>query len=212
MIVGAGGHGSVVADAARCAGLWSAISFYDDRWPTLRTHAGCEVVGDMSQLHTELSLASHPGREVVVAVGDNGVRMELSRRFAAAGATLATVVHPSAVVSASSTLGAGSVVFARAVINPGCVVGVSCIVTTGAVIDHDTVLAEGVHICPGAVLAGNVTVGERSWVGIGSSVIQGLYIGERAVIGAGSAVIRNVDPGTTVAGNPARRIQHVSQP
>jgi sugar O-acyltransferase (sialic acid O-acetyltransferase NeuD family) len=210
VIIGAGGHASVVADAAQCAHEWRHISFFDDRWPALATHAGLEVVGNLDALRERLSLGWPGDTELVVAVGDNTARMRLSMEFSSAGARLATVVHPSAVVSASATLGAGTVVFARAVVNPACVIGKSCIVNTGAVVDHNANIGDGVHICPGVALAGNVSVGELTWVGIGSCVIQGVRIGARATVGAGAAVIRNVEAGATVVGNPARKIRSVS--
>lgn len=205
-IVGAGGHGSVVADAARCAAEWSCIEFFDERWPVLLTHAGHPVAGDLHRLRGMTESVWPVDVELVVAIGDNSKRLAMTREFAAAGAHLATVIHPSAVVSASADVGAGSVVFARAVINPGSVVGMACIVNTGALVDHDARIAEGVHVCPGVALAGNVTIGAGAWVGIGACVIQGLKIGEHATVGAGSVVIRDVAPATIVAGNPARKI------
>ena len=209
LIIGAGGHGSVVADAARCTGEWSQIEFFDERWPTLLEHAGHRVAGDLHQLRSRAASVWPGDVELVVAIGDNSKRLALTREFVAGGAHLATVVHPSAVVSASAEIGAGTVVFARAVVNPGCVIGVACIVNTGALVDHDVRLAEGVHVCPGVALAGNVTIGAGAWIGIGSCVMQGVKIGERATVGAGSVVIRDVAPAITVAGNPARKIRDV---
>lgn len=209
-IIGAGGHGCVVADAARCAGDWSRIEFIDERWPCLLEHAGCPVAGDLEHLRRTIASAGPRVVELVVAIGDNPTRLALTREFAGVGITLATVVHPSAVVSASATIGGGSVVLARAVVNPGSVIGTACIVNTGALVDHDARIADGVHVSPGAALAGNVTIGEGAWVGIGSCVIQGVKIGNRAMVGAGSVVIRDVAPATVVAGCPARKIRDVA--
>jgi len=206
-IVGAGGHGAVVADAARAAGHWHEIAFFDDRWPVQTQARGLAILGDVAALRERLLGAAADSAEVVVAVGDNARRLELSQALVAAGARLATVIHPFSAMSPSATLGAGTVVLAGTALNAGARVGVACIVNTRASIDHDCVLGDGVHICPGVSLAGNVTVSDLAWLGIGSSVIQGITIGHAATVGAGAAVVRDVKPMRTVAGCPAREIK-----
>ena len=86
------------------------------------------------------------------------------------------------------------------------------IVNTNATVDHDCVLSDGVHVAPGAVLAGAVSVGCGSLIGIGARVLPGVEIGERATVGAGAVVITTVEPGTTVAGVPARVIDGEAGP
>jgi sugar O-acyltransferase (sialic acid O-acetyltransferase NeuD family) len=204
-IVGAGGHGIVVADAASAAGRWSAIEFYDDS-----RAAGSELHGHPVRGNLEALLArACAGRtEAVVAIGNNARRLSLSRELAGAGVVLATVMHPAATISPRAQVGAGSVVFAGAVINIAARLGLATIINTGATVDHDCVLGDGVHICPGVHLAGNVTVGEQVWIGIGACVTQGMRIDARAMVGAGAVVIRDVEAGTTVIGNPARVLRH----
>jgi sugar O-acyltransferase (sialic acid O-acetyltransferase NeuD family) len=195
----------VVVDAAQLAGKWSHFVFYDDRWPMRRGCAGFDIGGNSDAIREQLSAGWPAETELIVAIGENVVRMMRSREFSNAGARLATVVHPSAVVSQSARLGPGTVVLAHAVINPSAAIGASCIVNTGAVIDHGVTIGDGVHLCPGVAIAGDVSVGDMAFVGIGSCVIQGIQIGSRAIIGAGSVVIRDVEPGSVVVGNPARR-------
>ena len=209
-IVGAGGHGAVVADAARAAGHWQTIEFFDDRWPTQRQARGLDIAGDVAELRRRLGDTLGTAVEVVVAVGDNAVRLELSRTLASAGARLATVIHPFSALSPSASLGAGSVVLAGAVLNAGAHLGSACIVNTRASIDHDCAVGDGVHICPGVTLAGNVSVHDLAWLGVGSCAIQGVTIGHSAVVGAGAVVVGPVKPMTTVVGSPAREIKRVS--
>lgn len=207
-IVGAGGHGVVVADAAQASGRWSAIGFFDDRWPATASVGAWPVRGTVATLRDRI--AGRDDVHVVVAIGDNRRRLELGRELAGAGARLATVIHPFTAISASAEIGPGTVVMAGAVVNPRARVGEAVILNTRTSVDHDCVVGDGVHLCPGSTLAGNVTVRERAWVGIGSSVIQGVTIGAASLVGAGSAVIRDVCEGTTVAGCPAREIQRDS--
>lgn len=209
-IIGAGGHGVVVADAAQASGRWSSISFRDDRWPDLAQVLEWPVLGTVSALRERLQAAPGEAIEVIVAIGDNRRRLVIGRELASLGARWATVVHPAAVVSPSASLGPGCVVLAGAVINPRCRLGEAAIVNTRASVDHDADIGNGVHLCPGSTLAGQVTVGDVAWIGIGASVIQGLRIGKGAVVGAGAAVIRDVSDGSRVAGCPAREIRRES--
>lgn len=199
-ILGAGGHGKVVADAAQAGGQWREVVFFDQDWPG-QTHNGpWEVVGDEAQLLDRV-------REfdgVAVAIGANDVRLACARRLRAAGATLATVIHPAAVVSQHASVGAGTVIFATAVVNPGASIGKACIINTAATVDHDCNLADGVHISPGAHLGGGVQVGAASWIGIGASIRQYLQLGANTIVGAGAAVVRSFPGDVTLVGVPAR--------
>jgi len=200
LVVGAGGHGKVVADTAMEMGCWSRIGFVDDRGGYLQQVAGVQVVGclaDLKSLRSEWSAA-------VVAIGDARQRLGILEGIRDLKFELPVIAHPSAVVSRLATVGAGTVIFAQAAINAGASVGAGCIVNTGATVDHDCQLGDGVHVCPGVNLAGNVRVGARSWIGIGSAVRQGISIGWGVMVGAGSVVIQDVPDAVTVYGVPAR--------
>lgn len=199
VIFGAGGHGRVVASAARAAG-WNSIGFIDPQWPHLRETGDWPVEGNGEDL------AVIAGRAVIVAIGDNERRLALVDMLAAAGLEIATVIHPTAWVCPGVAIGAGTAICAQAAVNHGASLGRGVIVNTGAVVEHDCRLADGVHVSPGAILAGGVGAGRCAWIGAGASVRPGTLIGERAVIGAGAAVVSDVPPGTTYAGVPARAL------
>lgn len=200
VIVGAGGHGKVVADSASSQGRWSSVSFVDDRPGARQDVLGLSIVGTTA----DISRLVDGNTEIVVAIGDGKRRLELLLDYHRLGYPVVTVTHPAATVSRFSEVGAGSVIFAGAVIQPGAVLGLGCIVSTGATVDHDCSLGNVVHVCPGAHLAGNVVVGTGSWLGVGSAVRHGIRIGEWAMIGAGAAVVAHVPDGTTAMGVPAR--------
>lgn len=200
-LLGASGHGKVVAEAALASG-WESVVFFDDAWPITQSNGNWPVVGDTNALLSRLK--EFDG--VVVTIGHCATRLIKYQQLHQAGARMASVVHPKAFVGRGVEIGAGSVLMAGAIINIDSTVGDACIINTGATVDHDTYLADGVHICPGAHLAGDVRVGEGSWVGIGAVVRQSLSIGAGVTVGAGAVVVASLADGITVVGNPAKAV------
>ena len=198
-LLGASGHGKVVADAALAAG-WQSVVFFDDAWPGLSVNGHWPVAGDTAALLARLQ--EFDG--VLVAIGHGATRWQKQQALQVAGARLVSVLHPHACVSRLATLGVGSVVMAGAVVNLDAVLGEACIINTGATVDHDCRLGHAVHASPGAHLSGNVTVGDCSCVGVGAIVRQGIRIGADVMVGAGAVVVKSVANGQTVVGNPAR--------
>lgn len=200
LIAGAGGHGCVVADAAEMTGHWQGIAFLDDRFPELRGVAHWPVIGRLSDANS----LQGEYEDIVVAIGDNHVRLECLERCEKEGFSRPVIVHPRASVSSHATLLDGTVVFAQAAVNFGARIGLGCIVNTGAVIEHDCRIEQGTHICPGVRLAGGVSVGAYSWLGIGAVVKEGVVIGSNVVVGAGAVVVNDLQDGVTAVGVPAR--------
>lgn len=205
LIVGAGGHGKVVADAALAGGDWSEVAFLDDLYPQLDGVVGCPIIGRVEDAPAHLPHYA----QTIVAIGGNAERIDCLDWFEALGFEVVSVLHPTATLSGSACVGRGGLLAAGSVVNPDSSLGRGCIINTVASIDHDCVVGEGVHVSPGAHLAGGVRVGARSWIGIGANVIQGIRIGEDSTVGAGAMVHRDVLPGVTVVGVPASVVQGV---
>jgi sugar O-acyltransferase (sialic acid O-acetyltransferase NeuD family) len=143
------------------------------------------------------------GNLVALGIGDNRARLAASRRLSPEVSP--PLVHPTALVPTGNVaIGPGSVVLPRVVVHPQTRIGQACILNTGAIVEHDCTLADGVHISPGAILTGGVDVGELAWIGAGAVVLPGRRIAAGAIVGAGAVVTRDVGPGVTVVGNPAR--------
>jgi sugar O-acyltransferase (sialic acid O-acetyltransferase NeuD family) len=198
LIIGAGGHGKVVADTALLLG-WQSVAFVDDRKESVGP-LGLPVVGALRDLAVQRQSYPH----AIVAIGDANLRLELTDRCARLGFKVVSIVHPKAYVSRFASLGEGSAAFAQSAVNAGATLGVACIINTGATVDHDCLIGDGVHICPGAHLAGDVRVGDRSWIGISATIRQGINIGRAATVGAGSVVVSDVADESTVLGMPAK--------
>ncbi|QIA64424.1 acetyltransferase [Vibrio astriarenae] len=200
-ILGASGHGKVIAEIAELNGF-NQITFFDDRWPELTSIEHWPVLGDSRTL-----LASAAQYDLcVVAIGNNKVRLEKFQRLKEVSATLSVLRHPSAVISQYAQIHAGTVIMAQAVVNSFCHIDEACIINTSATVDHDCKLGKGVHVSPGANLAGAVEVGENTWIGVGSQVKQQVSIGRDVVVGAGSTVVKDVLDSKIVVGTPAHEL------
>lgn len=198
-IVGAGGHGRVLADAALETG-WREVVFFDERHPSLVLTEGWPVAGGL------IDLLSGPARfdGVAVGIGDGRTRIRIMDRLLDCGISLVTIVHPHAWVSSRAELAAGAMVSAGAVVNIGARIGRGGIVNTGATVDHDCLLGSGVHVAPGAHVSGGVEIGACTWIGVAASVRQGTRIGSDVIIGAGAAVVSDIPDGVVAVGVPAR--------
>ncbi|EAT16124.1 acetyltransferase [Desulfuromonas acetoxidans] len=198
-ILGASGHGKVIADIAECCG-WQVIDFFDDAWPDVACIGSWNVVGVTNTLISKL----HEYTGVVVAIGNNKIRNRKMFQLKELKAPLVSLVHPSATVSRYTVIGSGSVLMAGVVVNAGTTIGDGAILNTCCSVDHDCILGDGVHVSPGAHLAGNVCLGDASWVGIGASVRQGITLGANVTVGAGATVVSDFPDDVIVTGVPAR--------
>lgn len=198
-ILGASGHGKVVAEIAKLSG-WNEIVFFDDDALTNKEIEIWQVKGDTETLISQL--LEFDG--CIVAIGNNIIRIEKTQLLQLKSANIVSLIHPSAIVSAHSDIGIGSVIMAGVIINPFVRIGLSSIINTGTTIDHDSLLGDFVHISPGVNLAGGVVIGSNSWIGIGASIKQNVTIGTSVTIGAGSVVIRNIPNNSTAFGVPAK--------
>lgn len=149
-------------------------------------------------------IASSASASFIVGVGSPEVRKRIVAQFTAAGMTAATAVHPAAHIGSRVQIGQGSVVCAGVHISTNVRLGIHVHLNPNATVGHDSQLDDYVSVNPGAILSGDVVVEERVLAGAGSVVLQGLRVGAGATIGASACVVRDVEPGSTVKGVPAR--------
>lgn len=203
IIWGASGHARVVADIVRVSGSHDIAGFVDDVHPE-RAGAefeGANIIGGQQALQEQLAAGV---TDVIIAFGDCDRRLAAAIIARSLGFTLASAIHPSAVIASSARIGAGTVVAANVVVNPGAAIGENVILNTGCSVDHDCILGDGAHISPGARLGGTVRIGAAAWIGIGAVIADRRLVGARTVIGAGAVVIRDIPPEVVAYGVPAR--------
>lgn len=198
-ILGASGHGKVVADAALLSG-WQDVIFFDDAWPELKSNSRWPVVGDFKTLVNSRERFD----SVIVAIGNNAIRQQKSIELRSSGITLANVIHPSAVVSQFSQIGCGCFLGAKSIVHVDASIGDYAIINSSAVIEHDCKVGQACHISPAAALAGGSSVEDRSWIGTNSCLRQLIQVGSDSVVGAGTTVVKDVPAGAVVVGNPAK--------
>jgi len=188
-IYGASGHGKVIADSIRACGN-KVAGWIDDN-----------PLADAMSWEEFCTL--YPNALIALGIGDNGTRATVAQKIRDKGYTLATIIHPSAILSLSVTVCEGSVIMPLALINADATIGVGCIINSGAIVEHDSHVGNFVHIAPRVTLAGGVGVGDYTFVGMGTSVIQQCTLGHHTMVAAGSMVIGDIPSYVMVAGVPA---------
>lgn len=200
IIIGASGHGKVVADIAKLNG-YKEIIFLDDDI-SKRQCGSYLVVGTTKEI--KLYIKEY---DLIVAIGNNFIREKITRILDQYGIKQRTLIHPSAVIDDTVTIEEGTVVMANVVINANTIKGKNCIINTASTVDHDCRVDDFVHISPGVNIAGTVRVGTRTWIGIGGIIANNVNICNECIIGAGAVVIKNIKQSGTYVGVPIRKVK-----
>lgn len=193
IIIGASGHGKVIADIA-VKNNYDNIFFLDDNEEIIEC-AGFPVIGRVNE-------AGNIVGDKIVAIGNAEIRKRIQDKLD----NLVTLIHPTAVISRRVKIGEGTVVMAGAVINSDAFIGKGCIINTGASVDHDCRVGDYSHISVGAHVAGTVEIGSKAWIGAGATVINNIVICSECIVGAGAVVINDLDKQGTYIGIPAKAI------
>lgn len=197
VIIGASGHGKVIADTVLKSGD-KVVGFLDDG-----VEKGTQIVG-FSVLGKTEDYKNYTDCEFVIAIGDSYIREKIANELPV---KWYTAIHPTAVISSIDVeIGEGTVVMANAVINSSAKIGKHCIINTGAIVEHDNVLEDYVHLSPNVVLSGIVKVGKSTHIGAGSCTKQVLNIASDCVFGAGSVIVKDITESGTYAGVPVKKI------
>lgn len=176
IIIGAGGHAGVIADAAIRSEMFVIEKYLDET-------KGDKIVG-------------HPNALAFIAIGNNEARQRLSKH----DFRWVNVIHPSALPCAGCI---GSYFGANSVVGNNSKVGNFSIINTGVILEHDSSVGDFSHLCPGVVTGGRVKIGNRTTIGLGAMIRDGVTVGSNVVIGMGANVVCNVPDNTVWYGNPA---------
>lgn len=195
-LIGAGGHGKVLANIAKKMG-YEKIIFFDD-CKSEKEGYPYPIVGRICEAET-------CDCEVAVAIGDAKIRQKLLEELEQKAIKIPTLIHPNAIIAEDVEIGKGAVIMAGVVLQPGCKIGKGCIINTCASVDHDSKVGDYVHVAVGVHLAGNVKVEARTWIGAGATISDHVCICSDCIIGAGAVVVKDITEMGTFIGVPARR-------
>jgi sugar O-acyltransferase (sialic acid O-acetyltransferase NeuD family) len=202
-IVGAGGFGREVyawlLDLPECNVEWKICGFLDDN---LQALDGFKYAPGVVARVSDFQPASND--LFVCAIGARAHKRRVCEGLKDRGATFYTVVHPTAIVGANVSLGAGVVLCPRVSVTCDVEIAEMAMLNLHCTVGHDVRIGAWSTISAQCDLTGFVQLGEDTFLGSGVRVIPGKRIGDGAVVGAGSVVIRHVRPGQKVFGNPAR--------
>jgi sugar O-acyltransferase (sialic acid O-acetyltransferase NeuD family) len=182
-IVGAGGYGRVALDVLLASGFGNRVlGFYDDAHTALSGEVrGVPILGDVGMLKSMLSVEPV---HVVVAITDNGARLQVANSLRGLGARFLSAVHPKAYVSEAAVVGDGSVVAAGAIVHPDAAVGSHCFLGPQSVVDRDAEVGAGTWISAGAIVGPGAHLGARVVLGQNSSVGRKAVVDGEVEIGA----------------------------
>ena len=192
-IYGASGHGLVVSDIAKACG-YDDIIFIDDgdnKYPTFEDIKRTNYI------------------PIVFGIGNNTIRSKLFEKVKNNGFDIATLIHPSAVISSTVRIKEGTVIMPNVVVNANAAIGKGVILNSSSVIEHESIIGDFVHISPSVSLAGNVNIGDYTHIGIGTQAIQGITIGKNCIIGAGSTIVNNINNNKKAYGTPCKEIESI---
>lgn len=193
-LYGAGGHAKVIMDILRAEGKCIEALIDDNK--DLKEVMGVKVVnGELDNISP-----------LIISIGNNRTRKLITEKVKA---EFGMAIHPSAIISDSAVIEAGTVVMQGAIVQACAHIGKHCIINTGASVDHECIIEDFVHISPHSTLCGNVHVGEGAWIGAGTTIIPGVKIGKWSVVGAGSVVTKDIPDGVLAVGNRCKVIKEL---
>lgn len=202
LIWGAGDQGLVTLDYAIAMNMYNQIDFMEIKEKTKRDISGYSIYKE-----TDFDKIIHLYDEVIIATGNNDLREVRILKLDSLNIPIATLIHPSAIISPTSHISKGTTVLASVVINTNAYIGTGCIINTGAIIEHDCIVGDFTNICPKVAMAGHAQISKKSFIGTSCTIIDDIRVGENVIIGAGSVVIRDIIDNVTAVGVPAKIIK-----
>lgn len=195
-IIGAGGHGKVVAEILDRNGI-NTFNLIDDCPNKIGTYVQGRPVLDFEKL--AMFSCFH------IAIGCNRTRKKIYLKQQLTSDFL-SVVSCEAYIANTAIIKCGTLIAANSVVSVDSIVGIGCIINHGAIVEHDCRVGDFCHLAPNSTILGGACLGERVFLGSGAVVLPGVEIGDDVIIGAGAVVTSNIIDSCTVVGLPAKRI------
>ena len=202
-IYGCGGAGLESKEIAEILGRWDELVFIDD------AHSNDRFKGIRRLNHDEfIAEYSSSIAEISISLGEPELKVKLYEKMSGEGYRFANLIHPSAIISASASIGNGLIIKPHALISCDAVVGNNVSLEENGIIGHGSVVEDHCQISANVVVAGGCHIGRATYIGLSVPIKQGVTIGANSVIGMGSVVLRDIPDNVIAMGNPARPMKN----
>jgi len=195
VIVGGGGHAATLLDLLHETRAFTVIGILDDRLPTDQLINGVPIIGQIDDLNRLVDQGCALAVNAVGGVGSRRLRQDIWLRIKDHGFGIPRMIHPSAVVDSSATLGEGAQVLAGSYVGARSHIGLNTIINSRAVISHDCRIGDHSHVAPGAMLAGDVVIGQRTLIGMGATIHMQVCISDDVIVQNNSRITEDLSNG-----------------
>lgn len=208
-VYGASGFGREVMPVIK-SGLpdkGAGLVFIDDG-----ASSGDVVNGYPVHSWTEFLALQASEKSVCIAIADGHVRSSLAERCQGHSIPMFEVSASNVVVGDEVIIGQGGILQPFVTLTSNIVIGRCFHANIYSYVAHDCQIGDFVTFAPGVMCNGNVHIDDGAYIGTGAVLRQGtpekpLTIGAGAIVGMGAVVTKDVPPGVTVVGNPARILE-----
>jgi len=187
--------------------LYKVVCFIDDN---VEKHG--LSLDDIQIMGLEQARIKYPDAKLFGAIGTPVSREQVMNKARKLGFEFLSFIHPNVETSKRVDIGTGVIICAGSILTTNIVIGDHVHINLDCTIGHDVKIGDYATLAPGVHVSGNVHIGSRVYIGTGANILNGtqdnpLIIDDDAVVGAGACVIKNVPPGETVVGVPAKSIK-----
>ncbi|WP_206215123.1 acetyltransferase [Adlercreutzia sp. ZJ138] len=209
VLFGAGGMGREVAYLVEKINdphpQYELLGFVDDS--PFDDHAqigGYPVLGD-----TDWLIAHRDEVVCTCCIGNAGVKAKIQERLSQQGVKFESLIAADVDVPSSTSIGPGCVIYPEVGLSVDCQIGAGVLLNSRTTVGHDSTIGDYSSVMTGTGISGSCHIGREVNIGGHAFLIPGRRIGDRATVAAGSVVFSHVKAGTTVLGNPAKRMKSI---
>lgn len=168
---------------------------------------GITIIGCTDDLYkTDLH-----GKQFAVTMGENKLRSDIATRIRSLGGVTPNLIHPTAVVSTSATLGQGCFIHLRTKISTQCTLGNDCVIDFNSLVAHHATLGDACYMSSLAMVGSYCTIGKRVLFGMNSLILPlRLSLGDDCIVGGKANVTKSFPNNCLLVGNPARKIKDLN--
>lgn len=188
VMVGSGGHATVLASIMRCqqqdiyAIVSNDTSVHDSVFRDLKVYPSDHEF-----------LREHLPQNVILVHGigitpSNCFSIQIYEKFRKNGFEYMQVIAKNSLIDVGASLGQGAQILSGSIIQFGASIGNGSVINTATSIDHHSKIGSLCHLAPGVTVCGNVTISDRCFIGAGAIILPGVNIGSDTVVSAGEVV------------------------